>query len=619
MKKWKIAGIALIVIAIAVFAVGVIADHAKDGDGSFAGRLAAARQSAATVDGINKAGKGLSSLDKKVSTAQNKLSGLNGAMEDARAALAELDLALDSDDTGNADVDTLMKALDRLGIGVDALRGENPQSDALGPLEDGAAQVQGLADDKVLSLYQGVVKTAQSALEDAEGAVSTVIDGVGKVTETLPGKPAVEMDFAAFEAPATDSIEACRDAVDLIGERAATLSQEMPDRISDWAGQAKDAWQTASGTKLTLMERIEIQLADNFIGVLFTAILLFALGVVMAFFAEPFARRWRANPVFSVGMALIVMLVLQTYALGFGQGSIGAWGKFWFDNTFNVLRANSSVGIIALGMTLVIITGGIDLAVGSTLAGVGTVLMTMIDTGDHGVFVRFGLTGPVAFLLGIIVALITGVAIGAVIGLLVTKGRVPPFIVTLGVMNVVRSVSQYFTKSYTPTVPKSFEAISNTMIGGQRPMTIIYWLVLAVLFFLLMKHTAFGRYVYAVGSNERTTRLSGINVNKVKMKVYMISGLVVAIAAVAQLSRLGGMDVASAGSGYELDAIAAVVVGGTAMSGGRGSILGTVLGVLIIGIMNNLLILLGVDAFLTDAFKGAIVVAAVLMQRKEKE
>lgn len=120
------------------------------------------------------------------------------------------------------------------------------------------------------------------------------------------------------------------------------------------------------------------------------------------------------------------------------------------------------------------------------------------------------------------------------------------------------------------------------------------------------------------GSNERTTRLSGINTDKIKMKVYMISGFVVAIAAVAQLSRLGGMDVASAGSGYELDSIAAVVVGGTAMSGGRGSIVGTILGVLIIGLMNNLLILLGVDSFLTDAFKGAIVVAAVLMQRKEK-
>ncbi|MBQ4088889.1 MAG: ABC transporter permease [Clostridia bacterium] len=342
------------------------------------------------------------------------------------------------------------------------------------------------------------------------------------------------------------------------------------------------------------------------------------VAIVMIFFAGWFRNQWVKNPVFSVGFALLIMLIFQTYALGFGFESFGAWGKFWFDNTFNVLRANTGVGIVALGMTLVIITGGIDLAVGSTLAGVGTVLMTMIDTGDHGFLVKFGITGIPAFAIGIVVALVFGVAIGAIIGLLVTKGRIPPFIVTLGVMSVVRSVAQYFTKSYTPTVPNEFKLISNYQMFGQRPMTIIYWVIIAVIIYLVMKHTAFGRYVYAVGSNERTTRLSGINTDKVKMMVYMISGLMVAIAAVIQLSRLGGMDVSSAGSGYEMDAIAACVVGGTSMAGGKGSIVGTMLGVLIIGIMNNLLILLGVDSFLTEAFKGAIVVISVLMQRKEK-
>ena len=620
MKKWKILGSLLIVIAIAVGAVGVIADHAKDGDGSFAGRLAAARESAARVDGVNKAGKNYASLEKKVSTARGKLSSLEGDLADSQEALAALDEALEGDSTGNADVDHLTRALDELGIGIDAVREVLPDSEALGSLEEGARLVQELSDDKVLKLYQAVADDAYGAVSGAEAAMATAADGVSKVLTALPEAPEMDLDFGgATEEPATDSVEACKAAVSALADRAAELTESGPAKLDGWQNGAREALQAASGTKLTLTERVEIQLADNFIGVLFTALLLLVLGLVMLFLAAPFARQWKSNPVFSVGMALIVMLVLQTYALGFSQGSIPAWAKFWFDNTFNVLRANSSVGIIALGMTLVIITGGIDLAVGSTLAGVGTVLMTMIDTGDHGVLVKFGITGAPAFLIGILVALVTGLLIGAFIGLLVTKGRVPPFIVTLGIMNVVRSVSQYFTKSYTPTVPKTFEAISNTMVGGQRPMTILYWLVLAVLFYLVMKHTAFGRYVYAVGSNERTTRLSGINTNKVKMKVYMISGLVVAIAAVAQLSRLGGMDVASAGSGYELDAIAAVVVGGTAMSGGRGSIVGTVLGVLIIGIMNNLLILLGVDAFLTDAFKGAIVVAAVLMQRKERE
>ena len=496
MKKTKIFGIAILILAIVVAGVGVAADLAKKGDGAFASRLAEARAAVETVNANAKAVKNVAATDKKIAAAETKLDEAAEAARQALDGANALDAAIASGASGDADVDALRAALEKLGEG----------------------------------------------------------------------------SAAAAE---------------------------------------------ASKVSVSAMDRMVIALADNFIGVLFTAALLLILALVLLFLSDAFRRQWTKNPVFSVGMALIVMLIFQTYALGFGQGSVGAWAKFWFDNTFNVLRANTSVGMIALGMTLVIITGGIDLAVGSTLAGVGTILMTLIDTGEHGVLVRLGITGTPAFAIGIVLALISGMVIGGLIGLLVTKGRVPPFIVTLGVMNVVRSVAQYFTKSYTPTVPKEFEAIANTMVLGQRPMTILYWLVLAVIFYLVMKNTAFGRHVYAVGSNARTTRLSGINTDRVKRWVYAINGLVVAVAAVSQLSRLGGMDVASAGSGYELDAIAAVVVGGTAMSGGRGSIIGTVLGVLIIGIMNNLLILLGVDSFLTDAFKGAIVVAAVLMQRKE--
>ena len=215
-------------------------------------------------------------------------------------------------------------------------------------------------------------------------------------------------------------------------------------------------------------------------------------------------------------------------------------------------------------------------------------------------------------------AMLFGVAIGALIGLGVTKGRVPPFIITLGVMNIVRSVAQYFTQSYSPKIPDEFCNISNTVIFGQRLLPIVYWLILAVVIYVISKHTAFGRHIYAVGSNERTTKLSGINVDRVKIKVYALMGFIVSIAAVVQLARLGGMDVASAGSGYEMDAIAAVVVGGTSMSGGKGSILGTVLGMLIIAVMNNLLNLMGVPPFLREAFKGFIVIAAVLLQKKEK-
>jgi len=622
MKKIRILGIFLIIVAIAVAAVGVVANNGKDGDGAFAGMLADARAQVTNVDSYGKAVKNAASVEKKLTTSLKKIADAGEATAEAIAAAQALDAALLGGETGDADVDALRNALALLNEGVAGMEGVKSfvsaeVTEALEQMDAGVEAVQVLTDAKILELYQACAKDAYKAVSDAESAIIGVAEGAVKV-HGLAGNPEMTIESVSeTEEPACESIEACHAALAALQGRAAGLT-EYEAAMTAWTADASAAASAVAGEKVSFKSNMIIALADNFIGVIFTAALLVLAAIVMLFFAEPFRKQWVKNPVFSVGMALVVMLVLQTYALGFDQGSVGAWGKFWFDNTFNVLRANTSVGIIALGMTLVIIIGGIDLAVGSTLAGVGTVLMVMIDTGEHGVLVNLGITGVPAYIIGVLVALLAGVGIGALIGLLVTKGRVPPFIVTLGVMNVVRSVAQYFTKSYNPTLPKAFEGIANTVIMGQRPMTIIYWLVLAVAFYLMMKHTAFGRYVYAVGSNERTSRLSGINVDKVKMKVYMLSGLVVAIASVAQLSRLGGMDVASAGSGYELDAIAAVVVGGTAMSGGRGSIVGTVLGVLIIGIMNNLLILLGVDSFLTDAFKGAIVVAAVLMQRKDK-
>ncbi len=330
-------------------------------------------------------------------------------------------------------------------------------------------------------------------------------------------------------------------------------------------------------------------------------------------------HKWRTVPLFSTAMALLLMILLQTYALGFAFPSFGAWFDTWLANWLNILRNNAIVGMIALGMTFVIITGGIDLAVGSTLVGVGTILMMCIDTGSGGWLGSLGITGVPAYAIGIVACLLAGLALGSLIGLAITKGRVPPFIVTLGAMNIIRSVTQHFMQSYTPRVPKDFTLIANQVIGGQRFLPIIYWLVLAVIMAVIARQTAFGRYIYAVGSNEKTARLSGISVNWVKYKVYALMGLIVSVAAVLQVSRIGSMDTASAGSGYELDAIAAVIVGGTSMSGGKGSIWGTVLGMLIIGVMNNLLNLIGVPSFLRNAFKGAIVVAAVLMQRKEKD
>ena len=297
-------------------------------------------------------------------------------------------------------------------------------------------------------------------------------------------------------------------------------------------------------------------------------------------FGAWFRDNWKNNALFSTGIALIVMVILQTLALGFNYASFGEWFGAWINNWMNILRNNSSVGIIALGMTFVIISGGIDLAVGSTLVAVGAITMTLIDAANGGWLGAIGLTGAPAYIVAILISIM---------------------------------------QSSSPKVPTGFQQIARVKVGGQMFMPILYWLLIALVLYIVSKKTVFGRHVFAVGSNEKTSRLSGINVNRVKLGVYALMGAVVAIAAVLQVSRIGAMDPANAGSGYELDSIAAVIVGGTSMSGGKGSVVGTVFGMLIIAVMNNLLNLLGVPPFLREAFKGAIIIAAVLLQRKSSD
>ncbi len=330
-----------------------------------------------------------------------------------------------------------------------------------------------------------------------------------------------------------------------------------------------------------------------------------------------FRKRWTKDPLFSTGVAFLVMVVLQTLILGFKFDSIGHWFTTWANNWINILRNNAGVGIVALGMTFVIISGGIDLAVGSTLVASGAALMMLIDNGPKGILANLGLTGTVGFMVAILLIIIFGALLGGVIGLLITKGNIPPFIATLGAMKIYRSVTQHFMQGYNPTVPKEFLKISSFRIGNQLLMPIIYWMVIAAVLYYISKRTTFGRQVIAVGSNERAAKLSGVNVHKVKLKVYALMGVLVSIAAIIQVSRIGSMDFANAGSGNEMDAIAAAVVGGTSMSGGKGVIIGTVFGMLIIAVMNNLLNLFGVPPFLREAFKGLIVVGAVLLQKKD--
>ena len=335
-------------------------------------------------------------------------------------------------------------------------------------------------------------------------------------------------------------------------------------------------------------------------------------------FIQWFIRKWKSSPIFSTGCVLVLMVILQTVALGFRDASFGAWLQRWGKNWINILRNNAGVGIVALGMTFVIISGGIDLAVGSTMTAVGAVLMVIINGYPTGLLTSVGITGPWAYVIGIAAALVVGSLVGVINGSLIAYRKLPPFIVTLGMMKICRSVTQQCMQKVGVKVPAGFLAIANTKIGGETILPILYWLVLVLVLHIVSRHTPFGRRIYAIGSNERTARLSGIHVERVKTWIYILMGALVAVTAVIQVARIGSMDYANAGSGYEMDAIAAVVVGGTSMSGGKGSIGGTVLGMLIIAVMNNLLNLMGVPPFLREAFKGAIVIVAVLLQRKEK-
>ena len=326
--------------------------------------------------------------------------------------------------------------------------------------------------------------------------------------------------------------------------------------------------------------------------------------------------KWAHSPIFSTLIALLVMVLVQSVVMGNLAGSfVGMFGKMgmaWL----NILRNNTYAGIIALGMCFIIISGGIDLSVGSMLCALGAMLMYMLDE-TAGPLAAMGITGAPAYAIAIVVILIMGTIMGLMNGALISYGKLPPFIATLGTQKIFRSVTQQLTKTFNPTVPQGFKAIASTRIAGQVILPVIYWVAVIIIMHIIFKKTALGRQTIAIGSNERAAKLSGINVSKVKLKIYALSGIMVAIASVIYLARIGSMDFANAGSGYEMDAIAAVIVGGTSMAGGKGSLIGAFIGMLIMGVMNNILNSVGVPTFLCDAIKGAIIIFAVMLQKKD--
>lgn len=282
------------------------------------------------------------------------------------------------------------------------------------------------------------------------------------------------------------------------------------------------------------------------------------------------------------------------------------------DNLLNVLRQTSVNLCISVGMTLVILTGGIDLSVGSVLALSGAVAAGLtrdgVELAGIDTFVGFTFWG------GCFAALLVGAFIGGVNGCLVTRFRVPAFVATLGTMTIARGLTLLYTGGFPITgLGAGFEFVGTGWLLG-IPMPVWIALVIIAFFTFFMSKTRTGRYIYAIGGNERASLLSGIRTGRVLLLVYTLAGLLSAVAGVLVTARLDSAQ-PNAGSGYELDAIAAVVIGGASLSGGKGSIAGTVVGALIIGVLNNGLVLLNVSPFWQQVIKGLVILLAVIMDR----
>jgi len=277
-------------------------------------------------------------------------------------------------------------------------------------------------------------------------------------------------------------------------------------------------------------------------------------------------------------------------------------------NQRNILLQISVHLCLSIGMTLIILTGGLDMSVGAILALAGAVAAGLLKNGlvleGCGVVLQFTPFGAV------VSGILTGLVLGWFNGFAITRFRLPPFVATLGMLSIARGLTMLWTGGYPVTsLGASFGFIgAGFFLGVPMPVWISAGLV--VLFYIVATRTTLGRYIYAVGGNEKATAFSGINVDRVKLWVYALGGALAAVAGLIITARLDTAD-PKAGLGYELDCIAAVVIGGTSLSGGRGSIFGTVLGCLIIGVLNNGLFLLDVSPFWQQVVKGVVILAAV--------
>ncbi len=315
------------------------------------------------------------------------------------------------------------------------------------------------------------------------------------------------------------------------------------------------------------------------------------------------ARNFFDNPIVGPYLALIALCVIASIA----SPSIFPT----FTNVANLLRQLSIVGVVSIGMTVVLLIGGIDLSVTGTMAISACVLARMSDS-----LMKSG--NPDAVWWVVLMILGIGLGIGLINGIMIVFRNVEPFIITLGMAQVLKGINYIYTKGAPGgTVTPFWKAFGSESLFGAIPYPIILFAGLMVIFVILLHKTIFGRHLYAIGSNREAARLSGIKVDKNKIIAYMLCGLTAAIAGIMLAARVR-VGEPNGSTGYDLDSIAAVVIGGTAMSGGTGNLLGTLAGVLIMAVMNNMLNIMGADPYFQMVIKGLIVLVAVLIQRKNK-
>ncbi len=272
------------------------------------------------------------------------------------------------------------------------------------------------------------------------------------------------------------------------------------------------------------------------------------------------------------------------------------------NNLLTVALQTSIIAFMGIGVTFVIITAGIDLGIGSVLAFASVVT---------GLAMNAGYSSWLAIMFG----LITGIVCGLFNGFVITRLKLAPFIATLGMMMLARGAGLYITNAAPITVTDPlFDGLGSLIPGTMIPMPVVIMILVALIFSFVLRKTKLGRYAYAIGSNEEAARLSGLNINLTKYMVYAISGLLSAVTGIVLASRLSTAQ-ATAGQSYELDAIAAAVIGGTSLMGGVGTIMGTMIGAFIIGVLRNGLNMMGVSSFIQQMTIGGVIIGAVYIDQ----